>query len=240
MGSVGRYAKATAKPGKGDELAAIMLEVAAALEDVSGCELYVVNREPGAPDVVWVSELWASQEQLDKALETDGAGEQIPRVMELVDSFERIDLEPLGGVGPMLSGTGFTRVNLDEVEDMAPRFGFGELGEARFARGALETSRTGLSLHRVRPGCRQAFGHRHQHAEEVYVVLSGSGRVAIDDQTHEVSKLDAIRIAPESTRALEAGPEGLEVLVFGPHHAGDGDLEPGFWPDEEPQSVHAD
>jgi quinol monooxygenase YgiN len=232
MGSVGRYAKATAKAGEGDQLAAALLTVAESLSETAGCELYTINREPGKPDVVWVTELWASQEKLDKALESDGAREQIPHVMELVESFERTDLEPVGGVGPLLGGSGFTKVHLDDIEDQAPKFGFGELGEARFAGGSLETARTGIAFQRVKPNCRNAFGHRHEHAEEVYVVLSGSGKLAIDDAVHEIGRLDAIRVAPESVRAFEAGPDGLEILVFGPRHAGDGALEPGYWPEE--------
>jgi hypothetical protein len=46
----------------------------------------------------------------------------------------------------------------------------------------------------------------------------------------EVRRLDAIRVAPGSTRAFEAGPEGLEILATGAHHAGDAQIEPGFWP----------
>ena len=63
-------------------------------------------------------------------------------------------------------------------------------------------------------------------------MLAGSGRAKIDDEIHDLTALDAIRVAPESMRAFEAGPEGLEVLAFGPHHAGDGDMSPEFWPVE--------
>ena len=72
--------------------------------------------------------------------------------------------------------------------------------------------------------------HRHHRAEEVYVILEGSGRVRIDDDIHEIRKLDAIRMAPGQARAFEAGPEGLELLVFGPHFTGDGEILPEFWP----------
>jgi uncharacterized cupin superfamily protein len=123
-------------------------------------------------------------------------------------------------------------VNLDEVEDMAPRFGFGEQGEARFARGALGAQTVGLSLHRLRPGARQAFGHLHHRDEEVYVVLSGSGFIGVDDEIRELGRLDAVRVAPGSTRALKAGPDGLEVLAMGTHHAGDAQTRPGFWPED--------
>jgi quinol monooxygenase YgiN/quercetin dioxygenase-like cupin family protein len=232
MTPVGRYAKMTAQPGKGDALAAKMLDVARGLRDVAGCELYVVNRSGSDPDVIWVTEQWSSQQQLDEALESPGAREQIQEVLAIVDrdGSDRIDLEPLGGVGYLAGETGFTIVNLEDVEDMAPKFGLGETGEARFARGDLGAVETGLSLQRLRPGVRQSFGHIHNRDEELYVVLAGSGQVAVDDEVRGVKRLDAIRVAPGSTRAFEAGPDGLELLAMGSHHAGDAEMQPGFWP----------
>jgi mannose-6-phosphate isomerase-like protein (cupin superfamily) len=85
-----------------------------------------------------------------------------------------------------------------------------------------------VSLQLVKPGKRHAFAHRHQEAEEVYVVLSGSGRVKLDDEIVEVGPMDAIRVAPAVTRAFEAGPEGLELLVFGPRHEGDAEIVQDF------------
>jgi quercetin dioxygenase-like cupin family protein len=61
-------------------------------------------------------------------------------------------------------------------------------------------------------------------------VLAGGGRVKIDDDVRAVSPLDAIRIAPGSARAFEAGPDGLEFVVFGPHHTGDAVIDSDFWP----------
>ena len=124
----------------------------------------------------------------------------------------------------------YTIRNLTDVEDSAVKFGFSEIGEARFAAGALEAERTGLVLHVLKPGRRQAFGHRHDEAEEVAVVISGSGRVKLDDEVHELQRLDAVRLAPSVVRAFEAGPEGMELLVFGPRHQGDGELLRDFWP----------
>ena len=121
--------------------------------------------------------------------------------------------------------------NLREVEDMAVKHGFSETQEARFPRSDLGAESTGLAYHVVRPGKRQAFAHRHDEAEEVNVVLSGTGRVKLDDEVVEIGPMDAIRIAPRVTRAFEAGPNGLELLVFGPHHAGDSEMVQGFWAD---------
>src|ERR1700750_2137429 len=98
----------------------------------------------------------------------------------------------------------YTIKNLRDVDDMAADQGFGEVQEARFAQGDLDSEQSGISLQKVKPGKRHAFAHRHQNAEEIYVVISGSGRVKLDDEVEEVSELDAIRVAPSVTRAFEA------------------------------------
>ncbi len=123
----------------------------------------------------------------------------------------------------------FTHKKLDEVKDSAADFGHGDAMEARFAQGDLETEDTGFSFHRLKPGKRQPFGHKHDDAEEVYVVVRGAGLFKLDDEIIEVERLDAIRVSPDVTRAFEAGDDGLEVIVFGPRHEGDGELAPDFW-----------
>lgn len=115
-----------------------------------------------------------------------------------------------------------TRVNLGEVDDAAPANGFGDRWEARVAREALCAESTGVTLFRLRPGKRSPFSHRHEAAEEVYVILQGSGSIKLGDEVVTVRPLDAIRLAPEVPRAFEAGPDGLEFLAVGPYHPGDG------------------
>jgi mannose-6-phosphate isomerase-like protein (cupin superfamily) len=122
----------------------------------------------------------------------------------------------------------YTIKNLREVEDMAASQGFGEVQEARFAHGDLDAEQTGISLQKVKPGKRHAFAHRHENAEEVYVVISGSGRVKLDDEVKEVGELDAIRVAPSVTRAFEAGDEGLELIAFSPRAQGDAEIVEDF------------
>ncbi|HVO55762.1 MAG TPA: hypothetical protein VMT37_15230 [Solirubrobacterales bacterium] len=127
--------------------------------------------------------------------------------------------------------TPYTHMKLTAVKDSAPDFGLAEDGEARFAKDDLDGEQTGVSHHRVKPGKRQPFGHRHERAEEVYVVLAGSGRIKLDDEILEIERLDAIRVAPQVIRAFEAGPGGLEILAFGPRCDGDGELIPNWWTD---------
>ena len=122
----------------------------------------------------------------------------------------------------------YTIKNLKDVEDMAASQGFGEVQEARFANGDLDAEQIGISLQKVKPGKRHAFAHRHKEAEEVYVVISGSGRVKLDDEVKEVGELDAVRVAPSVTRAFEAGDEGLELLAFSPRTKGDAEIVEDF------------
>jgi mannose-6-phosphate isomerase-like protein (cupin superfamily) len=66
-------------------------------------------------------------------------------------------------------------------------------------------------------------------AEEIYVIIGGGGRMKLDDRVIDVGPLDAVRVAPAVARALEAGDDGLQFLVFGPHRAGDGELVADPW-----------
>src|SRR5262245_18782613 len=114
----------------------------------------------------------------------------------------------------------FTHKKLTDVKDSAPEFGIAEVQEARFAKGDLDAERTGLRHVRLKPGKRSPFGHKHEQAEEIYVVISGSGRMKLDDEIIEIETLDAIRVSPEVIRAFEAGEDVIEVLAVGARHDG--------------------
>lgn len=130
--------------------------------------------------------------------------------------------------------TDYTKRNASELTDSAPQFGFEDVQEARFGAKELGAERTGFAHHVVKAGRRQGFGHSHDDAEEVYFVVSGSGRVRLDDETVELAERDLLRVAPAVMRRFEAGDEGLELLAFGPRHEGDGQIDPEFWaPGEE-------
>ena len=128
---------------------------------------------------------------------------------------------------------GYTLVNLKEVEDQAPKFGFAPNLEARFASTPLELQKSGVSYQRLAPNFRAPFGHRHGVQEEVYVVVGGSGRLKLDDEVVDLKPWDAVRVPPETTRCFEAGPEGVEILAFGAPPTGlqDAEMVPGWWAD---------
>jgi len=125
--------------------------------------------------------------------------------------------------------TPYTHKNLSEVKDSAPDFGFAEHGEIRFAKDELEADETGFTYHRNNPNVHSGFGHRHQAAEEVCVVIAGSGRAKLDDEIIEIERLDTIRVAPEVWRSFSAGSDGLEMVAFGPRHDNDGEVDSEWW-----------
>ena len=128
----------------------------------------------------------------------------------------------------------FKHLNLkDDVEDLAPKHGLAPGIESRFARVPLGLEQSGLSYYKMAPDFRLPFGHRHGEQEEVYVVLSGSARFTLDDETVELRVLDALRVPGSVTRGMEAGPEGAEILAFGAPNTENKDAEmvSDFWPD---------
>jgi quercetin dioxygenase-like cupin family protein len=126
----------------------------------------------------------------------------------------------------------YTKLNLREVENVAPKYGMPPGLEARFAREALGLQNQGMSLFTLEPNHRLPFGHRHGEQEEVYVVVSGGARVKLEDEIVELATWDAVRIPPDVRRGLEAGPDGAEILAVGAPNVGFGDAEqlPDFWP----------
>lgn len=234
MTKLARYGKATAQPGQGAALAEKLLSAAEQCRSVPGCELYLVNRAADDPDTIWVTEVWSDQDALDASLSGEETRELIAQARPLIAAMEMIELEPLGGHG--LDGAAaaepsYTARNIEDAPDMAPRFGYGDLGEARFLTDEIGAADTGVSHQRLKPGKRPSFAHRHRRAEEVYVVLSGSGRLKIEDEILDIGPRDAIRVAPGLTRAFEAGPDGLELLAFGPRRGGDAELVQEWWTD---------
>ena len=124
----------------------------------------------------------------------------------------------------------WTIVNLLDVDDSAA--GRMEGLEARMARKDLDSRDLGVSLFRYAPDVRNPMSHSHGEQEEAYVIVSGSGRVRLDDEVRDLRQWDIVRVAPEVVRAFEAGPDGLDIVaVGGPKpEGGDGVIVESPWP----------
>lgn len=127
----------------------------------------------------------------------------------------------------------FTIVNLLEVEDSVGERAPGI--EGRFGRKHLDSRDLGVSRFRYAANLRSPMAHSHREQEEAYVVVSGSGRVLLDGEVHELRQWDVVRVAPEVVRAFEAGPDGLDLIAVGGPKPEDGDgvMGAAAWPDAQ-------
>ena len=114
--------------------------------------------------------------------------------------------------------------DLSRDAELLDRYELDRVGEARYVHEQLGAATIGLTHYRLRLGRGQGWAHRHRLPEEIYVVLSRSGRITVDDDAFALQPLDAVRLAPDSAREFEAGSAGLEVLAFGSHIPGDGEM----------------
>jgi mannose-6-phosphate isomerase-like protein (cupin superfamily) len=128
---------------------------------------------------------------------------------------------------------GYTLKNLKEIEDQAEKFGLAPNLEFRVPGDELDAENSAISYLRVAPNFRLPFGHTHKKQEEVYLLLSGSARLKLDDEVLELAPWDVVRIPKETVRNVEGGPEGAELILFGAPKTGPGDaeVEPEWWTD---------
>jgi mannose-6-phosphate isomerase-like protein (cupin superfamily) len=56
-------------------------------------------------------------------------------------------------------------------------------------------------------------GHHHPKSEEIYFILSGVGRMTVDDETREVGKHDAILMPPGAVHRIENFGDALLVFL---------------------------
>ncbi len=126
----------------------------------------------------------------------------------------------------------YTILHLDDLEDMAAKFGRKGY-EARFATKQLGLQKSGLGYQKLEPNYRMSFGHKHEVQEEIFYVLKGSGKMKLEDDICDVRAGDAVRIPAEVMRGFEAGPDGMELLIFGAPFTekNDAELVQSWWAD---------
>lgn len=93
----GLIGKMTAVAGSGADLAAILLE---GLREMPGNLSYVVARDPGDGDVLWITEVWSDSAAHRASLGLPQVQAAIAKARGLISGMERLaETEPLGGVG---------------------------------------------------------------------------------------------------------------------------------------------
>jgi quercetin dioxygenase-like cupin family protein len=129
-------------------------------------------------------------------------------------------------MSPMEDGTARTQLNPDVGERFLP------------LRRQLGVSSFGMNQVVLEPGQRGRI-HRHEHQEEVYLVLDGTLTLLIEDEPTDLGEGELIRVAPGLRRQLvNLGPRRLVLLALGgagEHQGRDGEAFPS-WSDDSPVS----
>jgi quinol monooxygenase YgiN len=99
MARYGVFGSIRAQPGKRDELAGILLDGWNAIDDMPGCDAFIVSVSEN-PDKIWIAEFWRSEADHDASLNDERIKAIISKARPLIAGMEdRVILEPLGGMG---------------------------------------------------------------------------------------------------------------------------------------------
>lgn len=101
----GLHGKLSAKEGKGEELAKILLDASKLMATSKTCYLYVVSRDSINPNDIWVTEIWESKADHDNSLNIQGVRELITLAVPLLEGRPQKGQEMtiIGGLGIKLS-----------------------------------------------------------------------------------------------------------------------------------------
>jgi len=93
----GLIAKLTVVSGLRDELIKILEE---GTRNMPGCRSYIVAKDAGEVNVVWVTEIWDSEASHQASLSLPAVKHAVAQAKPLVAGFERVAVtNPVGGVG---------------------------------------------------------------------------------------------------------------------------------------------
>jgi|SRR5665213_449551 len=97
---IGFYTKFTTEENNRDALADILSEAASAMQSLSDCHMYIVNKDSLNPKVIWITEIWITPEAHTASLQMEGAKELIAKAIPLlIEKPEQIQLLPVSGKG---------------------------------------------------------------------------------------------------------------------------------------------
>jgi quinol monooxygenase YgiN len=91
----------TAKPGKRAEVVRILLDSGERFGDNPACLLYLVSEDADDADVIWVQDLWTSEQEHAAALAAPELRSYIERALPLLEGMPvQIGLDLAGGKAP--------------------------------------------------------------------------------------------------------------------------------------------
>lgn len=93
----GLIGKLNAVRGQRDALIEILLQ---SVSEMPGCLSYIIARDPGDANALWITEVWDSQASHQASLSLPSVQEAIARGRPLIADFgERVETVPVGGYG---------------------------------------------------------------------------------------------------------------------------------------------
>ena len=81
----GLIGKMTSQPGQRDALLALLLQGSA---DMPGCLSYIIARDTGDEDAVWITEVWEDEASHHDSLQLPSVRDAIAKAMPLIAGFE--------------------------------------------------------------------------------------------------------------------------------------------------------
>jgi quinol monooxygenase YgiN len=90
----------TAKPGQRQRVVEILLESGKLFDDNPACLLYLVSESTDDPNLVWVIDLWTSEQAHAEALKAPELRPFVEQAMPLLEGMpEQLGVRPVGGRG---------------------------------------------------------------------------------------------------------------------------------------------
>lgn len=86
-----------------------------------------------------------------------------------------------------------------------------------FVDGKLGSEFVGVSVNSTPPGGESPFWHTHTQVEEIYVILTGTGELALDEQVIPLQAGSIVRVPKDVWRALRClptSPQSMEWLCL--------------------------
>lgn len=100
LGRFGLFNKLTAREGKRDELAKILLQASKSMEELDDCDLYVVSLGNESSDSIYVYEVWVDENAHQASLSQEVFQSLIQKAKLIIAGMEKVNtLSPLGGKG---------------------------------------------------------------------------------------------------------------------------------------------
>ncbi|MFC4323186.1 putative quinol monooxygenase [Litchfieldia salsa] len=100
MKKFGLFNKLTAREGKRDELAKILVQASKSMEELDDCDLYVISLGNESSDSIYVYEVWVDENAHQASLSQEVFQSLIQQAKPIIAGMEKVNtLSPLGGKG---------------------------------------------------------------------------------------------------------------------------------------------